>query len=103
MRAALIATVLFFAAAPAQASIVYEKGISNRGIYIANDDGSGPRRLAAGTLAHLSPDGTAVIYVAGADGDDPELDEIPAAGGEPKRLLSHVVYGAFAWSQDGRY
>ena len=103
MRAALIALTLFFVAAPAQASIVYEKGTAKRGIYTANDDGSGARRLAAGTQAHLSPDGTAVIYVAGADGDDPQLDEIPVAGGEPKRLLSHVIYGAFAWSPDGRY
>ncbi len=103
MRSALVAIVLFFVAAPAQASIVYEKGTANRGIYIANDDGSGSRRLATGTQAHLSPDGTAVIYVAGADGDDPQLDELPVAGGAPKLLLSHVIYGAFAWSPDGRY
>ncbi len=103
MRAALIALALLFAAAPAQASIVYEKGISHRGVYIANDDGSGARRLATGTQAHLSPDGTAVIYVSGADGDNPQLNEIPAAGGAPKRLLAHETYGPFAWSPDGRY
>ena len=103
MRAALIAIALLVVAAPAQASIVFEKGISQRSVYIAGDDGSGVRKLAAGTQAHLSPDGTAVIYVAGADGDDPRLEEIPAAGGAPKVLLSHVVFGAFAWSPDGRY
>jgi hypothetical protein len=103
MRAALIALALLFVAAPAHASIVYEKGIANRGIYIASDDGSGARRLAAGTQAHLSGDGTTVLYVAGVGTSNPQLDEIAAAGGEPKKLLSHVVYGAFAWSPDGRY
>jgi Tol biopolymer transport system component len=103
MRAALLAIVLCFAAAPAQAAIVYEKGSATRALYVAGDDGSGSRRLVTGTQAHLSPDGTTVIYVAGAEGDDPQLYEIPVAGGEPKRLLSHVLYGSFAWSPDGRY
>jgi Tol biopolymer transport system component len=73
-------------------------------VWIANDDGSGARKLASeGDTPHISPDGQAVVYVAGESGDRPQLREVPAAGGASKLLLAPVRYGVFAWSSDGRY
>src|SRR4051812_45495247 len=102
MRAILVLLASLFAAPPANAAVVYNRGNANRSVYIANDDGTGSRKLTAGQTPHLSPDGQAVIYVANAD-EDPELREIPAAGGESKLLVTPVQYGSFAWSADGRY
>jgi Tol biopolymer transport system component len=103
MRALLVLLAALFAAPPANAAIVYERGVNKRSVYIANDDGTGARRLVSGGDApHLSPDGQTVIYTANAD-SDPELREIPAAGGESKLLLSQAQYGSFDWSADGRW
>lgn len=103
MRAILVLLALLFAAPPANAAIVYNRGTANRSVYIANDDGSGSRKLVAGESPHVSPDGQAVIYVANFSDAQPELREIPAAGGESKRLLKPYQFGSFAWSADGRY
>jgi Tol biopolymer transport system component len=104
MRAALIAlAATLLLATPANAAIVFERGAAKPSVYIAGDDGTGARRLAAGNAPHLSPDGTAVTYLANASGSRPELREIPAAGGASKLLLRPYRYGVFAWSPDGRY
>src|SRR3954471_740603 len=103
MRALLVLLASLFAAPSANAAIVYERGTATRTVYIANDDGSGSRRLVTGgDVPHISPDGLAVIYTANAD-EDPELREIPAAGGESKLLLSQAQFGSFDWSADGRW
>jgi len=103
MRALLVLLAALFAAPPADAAIVYNRGSANRSVYIANDDGSGAHRLAAGEAPHLSPDGQAVIYVTDASTGEPELHEIPAGGGADKLLMKPFQFGSFAWSADGRY
>jgi Tol biopolymer transport system component len=108
MRAALLALAVAFATlllvTPARAAVVYERGASKPAIWIANDDGSGARRLvSSGLQPHLAPDGTAVVYIAHGDREATELREIPAAGGASKLLVKRIRYGAFAWSPDGRY
>jgi hypothetical protein len=67
MRAVLLAiAAVLIPTASAQASIVYARGTAHRSVWIANDDGSGARKLvAAGDAPHISPDGLAVIYTAG--------------------------------------
>jgi hypothetical protein len=105
MRVLLPAIVaVLLPTAPAQASIVYARGTAHRSVWIANDDGSGARKLVAeGDSPHISPDGQAVVYTAGESGSRPQLREIPAAGGASKLLLAPVRFGTFAWSSDGRY
>ena len=105
MRALLLAVAAALVpAAPASASIVYARGTAHRSVWIANDDGSGARKLVAeGDAPHISPDGQAVVYTAGESGSRPQLREIPAAGGASQRLLAPVRFGVFAWSSDGRY
>jgi Tol biopolymer transport system component len=103
MRALLVLLAALVVAPPANAAIVYTRGVSTRSVYIANDDGSGARRLVSGgDSPYISADGLTVIYTANAD-DEPELREIPAAGGESKLLLSQSRYGSFDWSADGRW
>ena len=103
MRAILVLLASLFAAPPANAAIVYTRGTASRSVYIANDDGTGSRKLVAGESPHISPDGQAVIYVANFSEAQPELREIPAAGGESKLLVKPYQFGSFAWSADGRY
>ena len=101
---ALAAAVLTLAGpALAHATLVYQKGVNKTAVYVAQDDGSGAKRLASGALPHVSPDGQTVAYVANINGDNPELREIPAAGGIARVLLSPWRYGVFAWSPDSRY
>ena len=103
MRVLLVLLAALFAAPPANAAIVYTRGSANRSVYIADDDGTGARRLASGDTPHISPDGQAVIYVADSSTGEPALNEVPAAGGAPKQLLRPYQFGSFAWSADGRY
>jgi len=103
-RIVLIAAVLTLAAPGlAHATLVYQKGVNKTAIYVAQDDGSGAKRLASGALPHVSPDGQTVAYVANINGDKPELRELPAARGLPRVLLSPWRYGIFDWSPDSRY
>jgi Tol biopolymer transport system component len=105
MRALLPAlAAVLIPAAPAHASIVYARGGFHRSVWIADDDGGGARRLVSdGESPRISPDGRTVVYTAGLSGDQPQLREIPAAGGTSKLLLSPVRFGVFAWSPDSRY
>jgi len=103
MRAILVLLASLFAAPPANAAVVYNRGTANRSVYIANDDGTGSRKLTAGEAPHISPDGQAVIYVVDEGDGVPELREIPAVGGESKLLVKPFQFGSFAWSADGRY
>src|SRR3954469_4822999 len=103
MRVLLVLLAALFSAPPANAAIVYNRGLATRSVYIANDDGTGARRLATGDSPHISPDGQVVIYVANASEAQPELREIPAAGGDAKVLVKPFQFGSFAWSADGRY
>ena len=103
-RTVLTAAILTLAAPGlAHATLVYQKGVNKTAIYVAQDDGSGAKRLASGALPHVSRDGQTVAYVANINGDKPELREIPAAGGLPRVLLSPWRYGIFDWSPDSRY
>jgi Tol biopolymer transport system component len=103
MRVLLVLLAVLIAAPPANAAVVYTRGLAKRSVYIANDDGTGSRKLAEGETPHISPDGQAVIYVANFSDAQPELREIPAAGGDSKLLLKPYQFGSFAWSADGRW
>lgn len=75
-------------------------------LFLANRDGSSPRRLTATPGEEsdpvFSPDGSMVAYT-GTYGDNADVYVIPAAGGQPIRLTWHpeddTVRG---WSPDGK-
>jgi dipeptidyl aminopeptidase/acylaminoacyl peptidase len=101
--AAAAAALVLLPAAPARATLVYQKGLVKLSVWVAADDGSGARRLVTGTSPQISRDGQTVVYVSGGDGENPELRELPVAGGAPRVLLRPYRFGVFAWSADGRY
>jgi hypothetical protein len=107
--AVLAAVAALGAPAAARASLVYDKGVSGShpSVWIANDDGTAPRKLASsGAYPRISPDGQTVVYEqpsTKANQYKPSLMKVPAAGGTPSKLLSPVwSFDAFAWSPDSR-
>jgi hypothetical protein len=83
LLAAGVAALAF--ATPAHASVAYEQ---HRAVWIAGDDGSGPRRLATGYEPHLAPGGATVVY---RDRSGTRVHAIPAAGGARRHLLTFHV------------
>ena len=104
-RAALVAATCaasLAAAAPAGATIVFEKSPFRPTVWAAADDGSARVQLADGELPRISPDGATVAYETPYRGNTrPTLRVIPAAGGESRLLLKPVWY-SFGFSPDSR-
>jgi Tol biopolymer transport system component len=103
----VLGAVLAAALAPAaDATLVFNKGAvsSTPTVWIANDDGSGARKIASGGFGpRISPDGQTVVYqsVYGDVGTRPQLLSIPAAGGKRSILLDpQWDPGTQAWSPD---
>ena len=86
--------------AGASASLVFQRGALDGSVWIAQDDGSEQRRLTAGRDPRISPDGSTVAFGNLYTQRVPRLQVIPAAGGTPRTILRHWVYGPFAWSPD---
>ncbi len=102
--ALLGAAAIILAAAPhANATLVYQKGLDKLSVWVARDDGGGPRKLAKGAQPRIAPDGSAVIFVANANTAHPSLREIPMGGGAARMLVPDWTYGVSAWSADSRY
>src|SRR5437764_1853013 len=105
IAAAAIAAALI-AASPASATITYEKGpnTSRPSIWVANDDGSGARRLAGGSHGGdrpvIAPDGSAVLFTARSTAN-PALAVVSTAGG-PVPTLARDTQGDYVWSTDSK-
>jgi hypothetical protein len=77
--------------------LVYEKVLGEKGIWIADVDGSHARLLVReADSPELSPDGKWVVYLDDSVGN---LYLAPTAGGKPK-LLARGLYTQPAWSPD---
>jgi len=112
LAACLLALALAGAVtAPAAGRLVYTKRwwTPYSQLWVAQDDGSGARRLVSSRLpwvllgpAAISPDGESVVYaltrLAGQGGE--RLMVIPAAGGQPRLLARETAFAA--WSPDAR-
>lgn len=75
-------------------------------IYVANRDGSQPRRLTSHAADErdpvFSPDGSMIAFTGNYDGNT-DVYVIPTAGGQPKRLTWHPgADTAIGWTPDGR-
>ena len=92
--------------AGAQATLVFDRNPLKPSIWVAQDNGSGARLLAPGSLPRISPDGSMIAYVSPFTTGtyDPSLMVVPANGSAPPRLLAagwHEPY-SFAWSPDSQ-
>jgi Tol biopolymer transport system component len=97
------ALALAVGAAPAHATLAYVKGLLSGKpvVWVAADDGSGARSLAAGGFSpRVSPDGLQVAYVIGSRRTALKIK--PAAGGTAVTVATGVwSYDAIQWSADG--
>ena len=87
LAALLVAAALLAIPASAGATLTFVRNPLNPTVYVANDNGSGAKKLAAGSNAHVSPDGEAVAYLHEGPGHAQELKLAPSAGGEARTLL----------------
>ena len=92
--------------AQAGATLVYSKNPNHSSVWVANDDGSGARRLAPGSSPKISPDGRTVAYsVVGNERTyRPDLMVEPADASAPPRVLAKGWRDTFtfAWTPDSR-
>jgi WD40 repeat protein len=80
---------------PVTRHLVYEKVVGERGLWIAESDGSDPRLLVLdGERPVISPDGRWVAYTAGKS-----TYLVPTTGDHP-RLISDGIIGGIRWSPD---
>jgi Tol biopolymer transport system component len=105
VRAALATAALGLAApAAAHATLVYTKVGKKGSVWIANDDGSGARKLASNAgLPRISPDGQTVAYVAHLYSEHARIVTVPAAGGAPRTVADHWGFGPVTWSRDSHW
>jgi Tol biopolymer transport system component len=98
----VVAVASLATAAPAGATIVFEKSPFRPTVWAAADDGSARVQLASGELPKISPDGTTVAYETPYRGSTrPTLRVIPATGGT-SRLLVKPVWFSFGFSPDSK-
>jgi len=100
----VLAVVAACLAAPAtsQATLVFTRNPLSPTVYVAKDNGSGARKIGAGSNPRVSPDGQTIVFYRSGKGRQPsELMTVPAAGGTPRRLASGWQDPfVFAWSAD---
>ncbi|HET7507321.1 MAG TPA: hypothetical protein VFJ53_03090 [Solirubrobacterales bacterium] len=101
---ALVLAALLVAPAAAQATLAYVKNPAKPTVFAAADDGSGAKKLVAGSNPHVSPDGQIVALLSQAPSlkAKPEMVLAPACACAPPTVL---VKGwrqpeVFAWSPD---
>jgi Tol biopolymer transport system component len=102
MRASLLSVILLaLAPAAARATLVFDREPLKPSVWIAADDGSGARELAAGSQPRIAPDGRTVAYLRIAKGSL-QLMAVPADGSAAPRVVGRNWDGllAFAWSPD---
>lgn len=86
LSALLLAALLALPAA-AQATLAYVRNPLHTTVFVANDDGSGSKKIEAGELPRVSPDGNWVAYLHMGAKNAQELKVAPVAGGPSRTLL----------------
>jgi len=102
----LTLAVLLALPAVAQATLVFDREPLKPAVWVAADDGSGARKLAAGQDPRIARDGKLVVYAHVVDTGRsyrPDLMAVPADGSAPPRVLARDWREpeTFAWSPDG--
>lgn len=85
---ALVLAVLLAVPAAAQATLAYVRNPFHPTVFVANDDGSGAKKVDSGETPHVSPDGSSVAYLHVGAKNAQELKVAPAAGGPSRTLMS---------------
>jgi Tol biopolymer transport system component len=103
---ALVLAALLATPAAAQATLAYVKNPLHPTVFAAADDGSGAKKLVAGSNPHVSPDGKIVALLSQGTSlkSQPEMVLAPADASAPPTVL---VKGwrqpeVFSWSPDSK-
>lgn len=100
---ALVLTALLALPAAAGATLAYVKNSFNATVYVANDDGSGARKVETGHNPRVSPDGLSVAYLHEGPKFAQELKLAPTSGGPGRTLLKNVREAFYVtWSPDSK-
>jgi Tol biopolymer transport system component len=87
----------------AQATLTYARNPLNSQVFVAEDDGSGARKIGRGRTPHVSPDGQWVAYLREGEKNAQELKLAPVAGGPARTLMvGWRESSTFAWSADSK-
>jgi len=98
---ALVLAALFAFPVAAQATLTYIRNPLHPTVFVANDDGSGAKKVEAGELPRVSPDGNWVAYLHLGAKNAEELKVAPTAGGPSRTLLSNFREpSSLEWSPD---
>jgi dipeptidyl aminopeptidase/acylaminoacyl peptidase len=101
LLSALVLAVLLAFPAAASATLAYVRNPFHPAVYVANDDGSGARKLDSGETPHVSPDGSTIAYLHQGPKNAQELKLAPAAGGPARTLMvGWREPFSLAWSPD---
>lgn len=100
---ALVIAALLTLPAGASATLSYVKNPFNSTVFVANDDGSGARKVEAGHNPHVAPSGLAVAYLHEGAKNAQELKVAPATGGPGKTLMTNLREAFYVtWSPDSK-
>lgn len=88
LLSALVLAALLAVPAAAQATLAYVRNPSHPAVYVADDDGSAAKKIEAGELPRVSPDGNSVAYLHMGAKNAEELQVAPVAGGPSRTVMS---------------
>lgn len=99
----LVLAALVALPATAGATLSYVKNPFNATVFVANDDGSGARKVATGHNPHVAPDGLSVAYLHEGPKNAQELKIAPATGGPGRTLMTNAREAFYVtWSSDSK-
>lgn len=100
LSALVLAALLAFPVA-AQATLTYIRNPFHPAVFVAGDDGSGARKVEAGELPRVSPDGNSVAYLHTGANDAEELRVASVEGGAARTLMTNFREPIYLeWSPD---
>ena len=98
----VLAALLAFPAA-AGATLSYVKNPFKATVFVANDDGSGARKVEAGHNPHVAPNGLFTAYLHEGPRNAQELKLTSVAGGAGKALMTNLREAFYVtWSPDSK-
>lgn len=99
----LVVAALLVLPSGAGATLSYVKNPFNSTVFVANDDGSGAKKVEAGHNPHVAPSGLAVAYLHEGAKNAQELKVAPATGGPGKTLMTNLREAFYVtWSPDSK-
>lgn len=103
LLSALAAAALLAIPASVSATLSYVKNPTRPTVFVADDDGSGARKVARGQIPRVAPNGSWVAYQHEGPRSTQELKLAPATGGSGRTLMTDVQE-AFnvTWSPDSK-